>query len=338
MTRRERVLVVKLGALGDLLLSVPHLEVILEAHAGADVVLMTAPALAPLFAHDPRLTLIPCDRRRTLGAGGFLSALRRAARGGFSVVYDLQCRRKTKLIAWATRAPRRIGNVPSPAYTAWPDPEAFRAAPKNAFHRLNMVLQTAGLPPARPGAATLHPSKADLEAVAGWLTEAGIAGQPLALLHAGSSARWPSKRWPAEHFAQVARWLQSCGVAVVLTGGREDAEVNRGIARIAGMDATGRFGLLGLYALARRARLALVNDSGPMHLFALAGVPVYAFFGPTDWERSHAAGQEHRVLRAPGVACSPCHLGRCPPARGHACLRGIPPEAVIARLADDLGP
>mgnify|MGYP000588531947 CR=1 FL=1 len=67
---------------------------------------------------------------------------------------------------------------------------------------------------------------------------------------------------------------------------------------------------------------------------AAAGLPVYAFFGPTDWRRSHALGQQDRVLTNP-VPCSPCHLPVCPPEKRHTCLDGITPAAVLARMESD---
>jgi ADP-heptose:LPS heptosyltransferase len=71
-----------------------------------------------------------------------------------------------------------------------------------------------------------------------------------------------------------------------------------------------------------------------MHVLSCAGIPVYAFFGPTNVERSHALGQRQRALLHP-VPCSPCFLPVCPPSRGHACLLGLTPERVIERLVED---
>jgi len=78
----------------------------------------------------------------------------------------------------------------------------------------------------------------------------------------------------------------------------------------------------------------MTNDSGPMHILSTAGLPVYAFFGPTDWQRSHAQGQSAHALVKP-VSCSPCHLPVCPPQRQHVCLAGITPATVLARLEAD---
>ena len=60
-----------------------------------------------------------------------------------------------------------------------------------------------------------------------------------------------------------------------------------------------------LAELGRRAKFAVTNDSGPMHVFSCVDIPVYAFFGPTDWRRNHAIGQENRVIspgQVPGIS------------------------------------
>jgi len=103
---------------------------------------------------------------------------------------------------------------------------------------------------------------------------------------------------------------------------------------VSGIDATGRFDYRELAILAGHAAFAVTNDSGPMHVMSIAGLPVYAFFGPTDWRRSHALGQQQRVLTNP-VFCSPCYLKSCPPERQHACMQGIRAAKVIARLEAD---
>jgi ADP-heptose:LPS heptosyltransferase len=121
---------------------------------------------------------------------------------------------------------------------------------------------------------------------------------------------------------------------VVWIGGEAERELNRRLSAAAGLDATGAFDFRQLIALGQRAAFAVVSDSGRMLILAAAGLPVYAFFGPTDWRRSHALGQQDRVLTHP-VPCSPCHLPVCPPDKRHACLDGITPAAVVGRLEYD---
>ena len=132
----------------------------------------------------------------------------------------------------------------------------------------------------------------------------------------------------------LAQRLEESGVRVVWLGAGHDAPRNRALSQHAGIDATDAFGVRELAELGRHALFAVTNDSGPMHVLSAAGIPVYAFFGPTNWRRNHALGQADRVLGHP-VDCSPCSLGVCPPERGHACLAGVTAEAVLARLSSD---
>jgi ADP-heptose:LPS heptosyltransferase len=153
-------------------------------------------------------------------------------------------------------------------------------------------------------------------------------------MHAGASERWPSKRWEAASYAALAQTLQGRGFTVIWIGGVADRAVNRRLAAETGIDATAAFSFMELLALGRHACFAVVNDSGPMHLLAAAALPVYAFFGPTDWRRSHAPGQQRYILHH-AVQCSPCFLPECPPEHGHRCLRAISPATVVARLEAD---
>jgi len=323
----DNILIIKLGALGDIVLFLPQLARILEAHSGARVTLLTAPEYAGLVAAFPRLQVV-CFRRR--GLREMLRLLVWLSRRSFDLVYDLQGSRRSRIMTLFTLAPRRVGRRAGVAYTHTPPPGE---AALHAFDRFNAVLVAGGLGSAAP-VFPLPWFAATATAVTAWLQENNLQGKRLVLLHAGSSRRWLSKRWEESAFRELATRLTACGLTVVWTGADADRDLNRRLSSVAGIDATGRFDYPELVALARHATFALANDSGPMHLFSMAGLPVYAFFGPTDWRRSHALGQESRVLSHP-VSCSPCYLPVCPPQHGHACLREITPAMVIERLDAD---
>jgi len=245
-------------------------------------------------------------------------------------VFDLQGSLRSRIMTRLTRAGMRVGRRPSPAYTHHP---AAEHAGRHAGDWLNGVLAAGGGGGVAPG-WRLPVMPAAQVRVQQWLQARGLLERPLALLHAGSSPHWPSKRWPAAHFRELAHGLGERGLHVVWVGGPGDSPLNRTLAAATGTDASGEFSYSELAALAGHAVFAVTNDSGPMHILAAAALPVYACFGPTDWRRSHAPGQAERVLHAT-APCSPCRLRVCPPARRHACLQDLQPAEVLERLRAD---
>ena len=321
------ILVIKLGALGDVVLSLPQLAHLLEVHAGDRVTLLTAPAYADLVAGFSGLEVV-CFRRK-----GLLEMTRLLAwllGRQFDRVYDLQGSLRSRVMTLLTRAPLRAGPAPGIAYTHTP---SAGSAAVHAFDRFNEVLVAAGTGAAAPVFRHSGPASG-MPAVEAWLQDHGLQGKRLALLHAGGSPRWISKRWAEAYFLELATALDEHGIAVIWIGAAAERDLNRRLSAVAGIDATGCFDYRELAALADHALFAVTHDSGPMHLLSTAGLPVYAFFGPTDWRRSHALGQQQRVLTNP-VDCSPCQLPVCPPERRHACLDDITPAMVLARLRAD---
>jgi ADP-heptose:LPS heptosyltransferase len=163
--------------------------------------------------------------------------------------------------------------------------------------------------------------------VAVFLRGAGVPpGQQLAYLN--PAARWKSKFWPAERWAALADRLQERGIWPVLAGSTRDEPY---IASLADkmtkkpVIAAGRLSLNQTAALMKRSAVYIGLDSGPMHMAALAGIPVAALFGPTHPERVGPYGVRHRILTAAGLACLGCRKRQC----SHlACMEGITVDMV----------
>ncbi|MFV1974054.1 MAG: glycosyltransferase family 9 protein, partial [Thiohalobacterales bacterium] len=312
MQSGNRILVIKLGALGDVVLASAHIRRIVEAYPDAGVTLLTTPGCSELFRDQSGLEVIAFRRRGVAEMWRLFSWVRRQR---FGVVFDLQGSQRSRIMTWCSGACRRIGETPCFAYT---HAVVSRGDAVHIFDRLNLLLASQGIDAADPQ-ERLSVHGTATSAVQTWLDGHALDTAKLVLMHAGSSERWLSKRWDAACFADLAAELERRGCKVIWIGADEDAAVNRQLAGRAGIDATGAFSLVQLAALGGRASFAVVNDSAPMHVLAATGLPVYALFGPTDWRRSHAPGQEQHVLYH-AVDCSPCFLPVCPPERGHACL------------------
>ncbi|HLA62147.1 MAG TPA: glycosyltransferase family 9 protein, partial [Nitrospiraceae bacterium] len=151
------------------------------------------------------------------------------------------------------------------------------------------------------------------------------------------SARWPTKRWPAASFAEVADRLQQegCGALVMIGGPDERADVAavRGMMKTPAIDLVGVTTVGLLPALLSRASLLISNDSGPMHVAAAVGTPVVALFGPTSVARTGPYGLGHRVLTTE-LSCRPCLSRTCQNPVQLECLTRISPEQVFAAVRD----
>ncbi len=153
-------------------------------------------------------------------------------------------------------------------------------------------------------------------------------------------ARWPNKRWTAEGFAGVGKWLSGkAGMEVVLAGDGRDRESGEEVAKRLGercVTIAGETGLRRLAAVLKKARVVVGNDSGPGHLAAAVGTPVVAIFGPTSEAFGfRPLGESTRVV-SHALECRPCslHGGKICPRGRRSCLDDIEPGEVIEAVRE----
>ncbi len=145
-------------------------------------------------------------------------------------------------------------------------------------------------------------------------------------------ARWATKLWSDERFAELAKRLcERTGLKAVLAGGPGDRDaIDRMREKIgpAAVNMAGETDLPELAEVLRRAHFAVTVDSGPMHLAAAVGTRVAALFGPTAPWRTGPYGKGHIIVRK-GLECSPCFSKRC---RDAKCMSGITVEDALKAL------
>ena len=285
---RRDILIIKLGALGDVVMATGLVERILRHHAPHRCVLLTSLPYGELFASWPGLELKTFDRSSLLSTLATVLWIRRQR---FRQVYDLQSNDRTGVMCGLSAIPERAGNHPRFPYNL--HPQGHYTGQCHIHDRMLEVLEAAGIS-ADKVFPCLYPSDQDREKVHAWLQVRDLTDRKLVIMHAGASARRPEKRWP--YFRELAVSLAQRGFLTVWAGAEEDRHTNADLARVTGADATGAFSFLQLVALTAHAQFAVTNDSGPMHLLACGPIPVYGLFGPSDWRRNHAVGQRDRVL------------------------------------------
>ncbi|MDH3347539.1 MAG: glycosyltransferase family 9 protein [Desulfobulbaceae bacterium] len=330
----KKVLIIKISALGDVMIGLPHIESLLSHHAGDRVWLITGPQFVEFFNNDPRIRVVVLDRKKRFSDNGVLATILWVAKQHFDYIYDLQGNGTSRRLVRFSRAGVRVGTQPRSIYTHHPAEEYTRESRQNVFERLNETLLSGGAVVASPGCSLIIPH-GDEQFVEQWKREHDLVNGRYVLLHAGGSRKWRSKRWPAERFLALARRIEIAGMVCVWVGGPDDAAVNKMLAARVGFNATDAFSVLQLYRLGAGALFAVTNDSGPMHILAASGIPIYSFFGPTDWMRSHAAGQAKRVFTG-DVPCSPCFKNRCPSAMGHKCMNAIGVASVFNKIFSEM--
>lgn len=259
-----RILVIKLSAFGDFVLSIASFQALRAHHAGAEITLLTTAPYRAMAEASGCFDRIWIDRRPAWWQpAGWLALRRQLASGRFDRVYDLQRSQRSgayfRLLGPAR--PQWVGIVPgcSHRYT----PPANRVL--HICEREAQQLALAGVP--EPGLPDLGFLDADLD---GFDLPARVA-----LLVPGGSAHRPGKRWPAERYAALANHLLAQEIVPLLLGAAAEREEIAAIAAAApgARDLCGRTSLEALAALGRRAVLAVGNDTGPMHLIGAAGCP-----------------------------------------------------------------
>jgi ADP-heptose:LPS heptosyltransferase len=281
VTRGEAILVIKLSALGDVILAFPAFERIRAAHPDAHITLLTTAPFEDLARAGPWFDEVdPAGRPRSVRE--FVALVRRLRRARFARVYDLQGVDRTNLYFQLMRP------FPPP----WSGVAAGCALPhrnraRMAMHTLERQaeqLNDAGLMPAEataPGAAAAP----DVRWLADLAAPLDVAHGRAALLVPGASPRRPRKRWPAERFAALAGELARAGFEVSVLGGPAEADLGARIEAAAPgvTNRVGRTDLAQIARLAAGAAVAVGNDTGPMHLIAAAGAPAVCLFsGDSD--------------------------------------------------------
>jgi len=319
-----RVLVIRLGAFGDFVQSFGPFAAIRGRHEGAEIALLTTAPFAALARQAPWFDRVLVDERPKWWDLPGLLRLRRLLRppplprrkpgpssaastrpgwapafagATFDMVYDLQTSgRSSRYFALAGRPPW------SGIATGCSRPHAN---PRRDFlhtrERQREQLEMAGitdLPPPDLAWLTASAQHFDLP-------------EKFALLVPGAAPTRPLKRWPAGHYAALANILAGEGIAPVILGAKAETPIAAEITAAcpAAIDLTGRTGFPDIAALAARAAFAVGNDTGPMHLIAMAGCPCLVLFS-ADSDPDLTAprgpnGEWPTVLREPVLADLP---------------------------------
>ncbi len=328
----QRVLIVLLGAIGDVVRALPLLGRLRRGWRRAHIAWAVEPKSAPILEGHPWLDeIILFDRRHSIRSS--IPLLRKVHAGNFDLVLDLQRHLKSGIITRLSGAPDRLGfhreNTKEANHlfsTRQIDPQPEMRLKLLQYQAFGDAL---GLPPA-PIEFGLSPTETERARARELLKDAP---RPLLGVILGSS--WESRIYFPESIAAVIRGLSSANgetpaLFPVLLGGRDEMALAEDVIRELGgapaLNLAGQTSLRDLIAIFPECAAAFGPDSGPMHIATAFGCPIVSLWGATAPERSAPWGFSELALRGE-IPCSPCYLRTCP--IGRECMHRISPATVV---------
>lgn len=344
----EKILIIRLSAIGDILLATPLLRALRQKHPRAQLDFVVKAAFAGVLRHHPEI-----DHLYELDPAGGWTELRslgkRLQLEHYDVVLDIHKNFRSRYLAYAAK-PREVLRHRKHILRRW----LFVKTKINFMREIPPIYQrylaaAAPLGTASGSGRRLELFWSDNEEQEAKGALAGKNWQPhVPLIGLALGAGYFTKRWPPEYFGELAAQFLLSGNQVAILGGPQDVGLAKIVAkhvesvqnlsadsdqiRVRLIDLTGALSLLASAAVIKRCQLLVANDSGLMHVAEAVDTPLIAIFGSTTRELGFFPQlSSSRVIENHDLACRPCsHLGyrQCP--RGHfRCMREILPAEVL---------
>ena len=318
-----RVLIVKLGSIGDIIHTLPSLAAIRRAMPDANISWVVEEGVAEMLRGNALIdNLIEVDTKSMRGGMvieemllGVGKQLRHLRKFKFDIAIDFQGLWKSATIAKLSGAKRRWGfsreGLREPSSRVLLTDTVQVPAQINVI-RKNLALASGALGFVLPDKiefpiATTPEHVAEADAII------ARAGGDFAILNPGGG--WVTKLWHAEKFGVLAdRLWESHGLVSVVATGPRERELAQTVAANSGSGRTilEQPSLKGFYELAKKAKVYVGGDTGPTHIAVAAGAPVIGIFGPTEWWRNGSPNPDDIVVERNDIDCRvDCHRRTC---------------------------
>jgi 3-deoxy-D-manno-octulosonic-acid transferase/heptosyltransferase-1 len=344
-----KILIIKLSAIGDVIHTLPALNVLRKQYPDAHITWVVEEAAAALVEGHEALDRVMVSGRKRWARGilkgpdrlrngaqlfRFIQTLREES---YDLVIDFQQLLKSGVLAGLARGKIKAGFDRGMEHMEHSHLFLNRRVPPismeiHALRRNLMLLESLGMS-SQDVVYHLPISHMDRKKAADLMAGHGMdSARPFAAIN--PVALWETKLWSNLKFAELADMLtRDFGLNLIFTGGPADSAVIQDIlssmkTRTAA-DLSGKTSLKELGAIYERAAFVVSTDTGPMHLAAAVGTPVAALFGPTAPWRTGPYGPGHQVIRL-GLPCSPCFKRRC--YKNRECMERILVENVLDKI------
>lgn len=302
----KSILIIKPGAIGDLLHISPALRALKERLPDAQVDIMVGSrATKCLFEHNPHICrVLHFDRKgEHRGLRAFAKLWHEVRSGNYDLVINFQRSNFKVWLLVLAAFPCRV--------------LVYHKTRRKGVHAVVNHLET--LAPLGIDAKEanlnleLYFSEDEKQFASEQISLAGLDGKPLIALNLGASNR--IKCWEPQSFAHLGdRLAREIGAGIILVGGPDEndlAELVMAAAQVKPINMVGKTSLTQLGAVLHRCKLLVSGDTGPLHLATAVGTRVIGLFGAIDPKRTGPVGSGHIVISHPEISCVPCNDKKC---------------------------
>lgn len=339
---KQKILVINLMHIGDLLLVTPVLRTLRTNYPDAHIALLADAKLADLVKYNHNIDeLISIDKKGYHNKlATYLQFVKGIRQQNFDMVINLHANERASFIAALSGAKKIVGYATFGLGIFFDQVIENRKAIKHQVHAHFDVLRE-----------TLGITKFDDRGLEMWLDDAAeqragviwqeafprIQGKVIGL---NIGASWETKRWRKEYYAQLADELLDKGYGVAYYGGPMDVGIveetialmrNKKHELLATF--TGKMTLLELAALLKKCNVLVTNDTGPMHVAVAMNVPLVSMFGPSPVPGFYPYSETSIVIKSP-MPCHPCGKHQCP--TKHECMWQIHVDTVMKYTIEQL--
>lgn len=344
------MLIANIFGIGDVLFTTPLIAALRKRFPGVEIdylanartgdMVLAVPGVGNVFVYEKDDIVKLWRSSRTAAVRELWRLFLGIRRRRYDVVFDLTLSRKFGLMFMLAGIKKRAGLDYKKRGTFLTDKVKLEGfAHKHVAEHYLDLLRSMGVE-APSGNMTLVSPAGMVPWVDGYLKAKGIDESKLVAVIPGGGASWSKhsyrKRWQPEGFAAVTRALAAAGWQPVVIGDASETALCRGVVEKCGeknVRAENGLDIKSYMALLSRARLALCNDGGPLHMAVALGVRTVSIFGPVDPAvyGPYPLSDRHRVIVSSSLSCRPCYrkfrLPQCD--YDGRCLVDIPPEEVV---------
>jgi heptosyltransferase-2 len=335
----QKILVIKLIAVGDAVVALPTLRAIKKSFPKSYLAILITPRVKEVVEGCSFLDeIIYYDiLEKDKGIRGLLKIISQLREKRFDLVIELDLYyRITTLISYFSGIKNRVGfDLPGQGRKHLYTLKVPYLIDKHEVETFLEAANKVGADISDKQLVEIWIQEEDKEYVTKFLAEAGVSEKDLLVgIHPGTGPSAASRRWSAEKFGKLAEWIiQKYGAKVIFTGVSSEAElINESIKFMTTKPivAAGRTNLKQFAEIARRCKLFIVADTGPLHVAAAMKTQVIGIYGPNTPEKWGPYGKGHITIYKP-LECSPCtkvYLGQISKCKNPVCMEKISVEEV----------